>query len=589
LIWAAPLACALLAQAPAAKPAQASAAGYEQQLATWGLAQVQREVEPAPEGKRVEEILIASQEIVADSDPYPKLLNLVHVRTQESVVRAEVLLKQGQPYAAQLAAETERNLRKLFILSTAVVLPVKARDPAGVSVLVVTKDLWSIRLNSEFSLVEGSLLQLLRIRPTEQNFLGLNKRVSLDFLMRLDTVSLGEVLVDNRFLGSDHRLIQDARLIFNREDGAPEGWVGELALQLPLRTLDSTHGYTAHVYWETQRVRVFRGASITQLAYPDAAAPEALIPYVYDEQFGSASAEYIWSFGRTFKTNLVAQAAAYQLLASAPPEQQLTPEQQEWLSCNYFPRNQRVAYAGASVQSYEARYAVLRNVRTFALSEDFQLGHSGVAEVRWGPLQFVEAGLSAQYRWLGGGDLLTVGVGAAARWQPGAAGCGDTGGWVNQRVAFEVSNVSPLLVVGRFAVRLMADLKWNDLTHRQVYLGGSNGLRGLLGEQLAGTQLLLWNAEFRTVPVNLFTLHAGLVLFWDAGAAFDSTAEFPALVHTVGIGLRTLFPQFDKEPVRIDFGYVIAGANNPVPLRRISASFGQVDETRPNILSTPFP
>ena len=138
-------------------------------------------------------------------------------------------------------------------------------------------------------------------------------------------------------------------------------------------------------------------------------------------------------------------------------------------------------------------------------------------------------------------------------------------------------------------MRLTADLRWNDLNHRQVYLGGSNGLRGLLAEELAGTQLLLWNAEFRTVPINLLTLHAGLVFFWDAGAAFDSPGTFPTLVHTVGVGVRALFPQFDKEPVRIDFGYVIAGANNPVPLRRVSASFGQVDEIRPSILSTPFP
>ena len=75
-------------------------------------------------------------------------------------MRAEVLLRAGEPYSAQLASETERNLRKMFILATAVVLPVKARAPDAVSVLVVTKDLWSIRLNSEFSLVEGTLLKL---------------------------------------------------------------------------------------------------------------------------------------------------------------------------------------------------------------------------------------------------------------------------------------------------------------------------------------------------------------------------------------------------------------------------------------------
>jgi len=580
LSLAATIACAaVLAQAP----------GYEQQLAAWGLEKVQREVEPAPEGKRVEEILVASEDIVARSDPYPQLLNLVHVRTRESVVRAEVLLKEGEPYTAQLAAETERNLRKLFILATAVVLPVKARAPDAVGVLVVTKDLWSIRLNSEFSLVEGTLLQLLRIRPTEQNFLGLNKRVSLDFFLKLDTVSLGEVLVDERFLGTGNRLVQSARVIFNRQSGALEGSQGELALQLPLRTLDSTYGYQVRAAWLVQRARVFRGASISQLPYPSADAPEALLPYVYDERSVSGSASYTWSFGHAFKTNLTPYVAGFVERTRAPAEEGLTADQQDWLGCNYFPRNQGAIYAGMAVQAYEARYAVLRNVRTFAISEDFQLGHSVVAEARWAPLQYGEAGVSAQYRWLGGDDLLTVAVGAAARYQPGDLGCGDTGGWANQRVAFEVNNVGPLWAVGRLAVRLAADLKWNDLNHRPVYLGGSNGLRGLLAEELSGSQLLLWNAEFRTVPVNLLTLHAGLVLFWDAGAAFDDKSRFPSLVHTVGVGIRTLFPQFDKEPVRIDFGYVISGADNPVPLRRVSASFGQVDELRPSILSTPFP
>jgi hypothetical protein len=574
------IACAvLLAQAP----------GYEQQLVAWGLEKAQREVEPSPEGKRVEEILVASEDIVARSDPYPQLLNLVHVRTRESVVRAEVLLRVGEPYTAQLAAETERNLRNMFILATAVVLPVKARAPDAVSVLVITKDLWSIRLNSDFSLVEGTLLQLLRIRPTEQNFLGLNKRVSLDFLLELDTVSLGEVLVDERFLGGDLRLVQDARAIFNRQSGALEGSQGELAVQLPLRTLDSTRGFQVRAAWLVQRARVFRGANVSLLPYPSADAPEALLPYVYDERSVSGSASYTWSFGHAFKTNLTAFAAGFLERTQAPAEEGLTADQQAWLGCNYFPRNQGAVYAGAAVQAYEARYAVLRNVRTFAISEDFQLGHSVVAEARWAPLQYAEAGVSAQYRWLGWDDLLTVAAGAAARYQPGDLGCGDTGGWVNQRVAFEVNDVGPLWVVGRLAVRLAVDLKWKDLNHVPVYLGGSNGLRGLLAEELSGSQLLLWNVEFRTVPVNLLTLHAGLVLFWDAGAAFDDKSRFPPLVHTVGIGLRTMFPQFDKEPVRIDFGYVISGADNPAPLRRVSASYGQVDQLRPSILTTPFP
>src|SRR6185295_5555891 len=312
LSWVATIACAVMvAQTP----------GYEQQLVTWGLEKTQREVEPAPEGKRVEEILVASEDIVARSDPYPQLLNLVHVRTREPVVRAEVLLRVGEPYTAQLAAETERNLRKLFILATAVVLPVKARAPDAVSVLVITKDLWSIRLNSEFSLVEGTLLQLLRIRPTEQNFLGLNKRVSLDFFLKLDTVSLGEVLVDERFLGTGLRLVQDARVILNRQSGAVEGSQGEAAVQLPLRTLDSTYGYQVRAAWLVQRARVFRGASVSQLPYPSVDAPEALLPYVYAERSLSGSASYTWSFGHALKANVTPYVAGFVERAAAPAEE----------------------------------------------------------------------------------------------------------------------------------------------------------------------------------------------------------------------------------------------------------------------------
>lgn len=582
----APLLCALGAAALAA----AGVPGYEPALEAWGLDQVRRERDPAPEGKIIEEILVASEEVVARSDPYPRLLNIVHVRTRESVVRGELILKVGEPYQAQAAAETERNLRRLFILAIARVVPLQGRTPGGVGVLVVTKDLWSIRLNSEFVLVEGDLLQHLRIRPTEQNFLGLNKRVSLDFLLRLDTFSLGQVYVDDRFLGSPYRLVEQARVIFNRPSGAIEGTQGAVQLSLPLRTRDSPYGFYVAASWEVQRKRELRGANLVMLPYPSAQAPEALLPYVYDERNAGYGLGYTWSFGRDFKTNLQLATGGFIERTAPPPETPLTPEQREWLQCNYFPRNDQALHVSGQAHLYEARYAALSNVRSFALTEDYQLGHRLVASLRWAPLKFVEGGVSAQYRIHDGGNLFTASLGASARYMPGDLGCGVQGGWVNQRLAVEVNEVTPLLFgVGRLAFRALVDVKGNDLDHRPVYLGGSNGLRGLLAEALRGTQMALWNAELRTVPLNIFTLHAGLVLFWDAGAAFDQLDRVPALVHTVGIGLRLLFPQFDKEPVRIDFGYVVDGAPNPDPLRRISASFGQVDEIRPPILTEPLP
>lgn len=571
--------------------AGAASRGYEEQLVAWGLAQQGRVREEAPEGKRIEEVLVSSEDIVAPTDPYPQLLNLVHIKTRRSVIlkEVEVLLKVGEPYRVDLAEETERNLRRLPVLAIARVVPVKGASPDGVGVLIVTKDLWSIRINSEFNFA-NMLLQRLRVRPTEQNFLGLDKALSLDFDLRLDTVSLGQAYTDRRLFGSFLTLAESAALIFNREDFRLEGSRGALTFGLPLVSLRSEWGYGLSAAWLAQRVRVFRGAAVWQLPYPDEAAPASQVPYVYDARSLAAAASLTRSFGARHKTNVTTELGGYARRYGAPSESPLTAEQRTWLAERYLPRSEDAVYAGASVRAYEARYQVLTDVETFALSEDFQLGYSALAAVRWAepalfsPSRFVEAGGSARYRWLLGGDLLTVQAAAAARFVPGATGAGTDGPWVNQHLAFELHNVSPVLGPGRVMFRALVDLLANDLNNRRFLLGGGNGLRGAAAEQLSGQRMMLFNVEYRTLPVNLWTLHAGLVLFADAGSAFVDRPDF---VYTVGVGLRALFPQFDVEPIRIDFGWVL-NDSGPSWLNRFSASFGQVERYRPAFLDQPI-
>lgn len=569
--------------------AGAALAGYEDQLIEWGLAQHGREREPFPEGKRIEEILVSSEDIVARTDPYPQLLNIVHARTRQSVILRELLFQAGDLYQQERIEETERNLRKLTVLAIARVVPVKGREPGGVGIVVVTKDLWSIRLNSEFNFA-SSLLQYLRIRPTEQNFLGLNKQLSVDFALRLDTVSLGQVYTDRRLLGSPLTFSESAALIFNREGFRLEGSRGEVIFGKPLLTLSTEHSYYLVGRWLVQRSRVFRGASVWQLPYPDAAAPTAQIPFVYDARSFAGVARYTRSLGLRYKTDFSADLGGYSRRYGAPAESALDDEQSAWFTSRYLPRSEDAVYVQATARAYEARYQVLHDMQTFALSEDYQLGYSGVVSARWAdpiffsPVRFVELGVAASYRWLVGDDLLTVASAAAARHVPGATGSGVEGPWVNRRYAMEVHNLSPILGVGRVMFRALADLKFDDLDHRPVLLGGGNGLRGTVAEQLSGNHMLLFNLEYRTRPWELKTLHVGLVAFADAGSAFVTR---PSLVYTVGVGLRALFPQFDVDPMRIDFGWVI-NAPGPDWPSRFSASFGQVEDYRPDFLKTPL-
>src|SRR5690349_16974859 len=106
--WPALLAASLLTVDP-----PVAGEGYEDALVRWGLEQQGRTLEPEPEGKLLESVEVASEDVVAPSDPYPSLLNVFHVRTREQVIRREVLLTPGAPYAPTLALETARNLRRL--------------------------------------------------------------------------------------------------------------------------------------------------------------------------------------------------------------------------------------------------------------------------------------------------------------------------------------------------------------------------------------------------------------------------------------------------------------------------------------------
>ncbi|MFB1480093.1 BamA/TamA family outer membrane protein [Corallococcus sp. RDP092CA] len=571
-------------QAPEATADAERTKNYEEALIAWGLGEVERQVEPAPEGKVLEEVLVAAEEVVAPMDPYPSLLNLFHVRTRDEVVRQEVLLSPGQPYSEALVAESVRNLRKLGLFSVVRAVPVKGSAPDRVALLLVTKDLWSLRLNNEFSAV-GSLLLYLRLQGTEQNFLGRGKKVALDFIMRLDTYSLGQSYTDKRVLGSRWSLTESAAVLINRDTGRAEGSRGSLVVSRPLYSLATPWSLSTSVAWNMETARQYRGADIWQLPFPDGAP----VPYVYNAREVAAGATYTRSYGQRYKWNVGLGAGAYHYAYAAPVASQLTDAQADWLRRNYLPRAEDAGYANLSLSAFEARYDVLRNVDSYTLSEDFQLGHSVLATLRYAPpvfpsaAHFVEGGLSLRYRVRWGDALTTASAAASVRQQFSASQPGVKEGWTNRRWAAELVQVSPRVLGGRFVARGLLDVNIDDLSERVSLLGGGNGLRGAAVDAYSGKRLLLVNLEYRTPPVVVHTVHLGGVFFLDSGSAFNKR---PELVTTVGVGLRLLFPQFNVFPFRIDFGYVLNGDRPPVG-SRLSLSSGQVTEYRPTFLDSP--
>jgi len=132
---------------PAERPEHDGYSALEKSVISQKLGQRGLSLDPAPEGKLIEEVQIVTLDVFDERDPMPDIVNVLHVTTRERVIRRELLFHEGEPYRALFAHETARNLRDVTQLSIVLVVPAQGSRPERVRVLVITKDVWSLRLN----------------------------------------------------------------------------------------------------------------------------------------------------------------------------------------------------------------------------------------------------------------------------------------------------------------------------------------------------------------------------------------------------------------------------------------------------------
>ena len=145
----------------------------------------------------------------------------------------------------------------------------------------------------------------------------------------------------------------------------------------------------------------------------------------------------------------------------------------------------------------------------------------------------------------------------------GALGAGSSfedGRVVDQALSGLLRGATPAWLVARLVAYASWSGRRRDTGNSVVTLGGDNGLRGydsaaflaIGGERMRG------NLELRSLPLVFASIHLGGVLFYDFGSVYTSlrTAE---LHHSVGAGLRLLFPQINRTPFAIDVGLPLEG------------------------------
>jgi hypothetical protein len=529
------------------------------------LAERELAVDPAPAGKVIGRVHVVTRPVFSARDGFLTILNVFHVTTRERAIERELLFAEGEPWDQAVIDETLRGIRDPFFHNVIVILPIASDEPGRVEVLVVVRDVWSLRLQSRWE-VQGLDIISLALSLSENNLLGFRKRAALAFSMDQGVVLLGPSYLDPNVVGTRLTFRTAFRLAFARHGGELEGTRSETAMSYPLWSLRQRWGGSLTVAHVVGPERRFVGLGLRTYDAPETEAVEAL-PWVYQRREVGSEAQVVRAFGLAVRQKV---ALGHELGIARPALSPGFPDEEVLRAAftrDVLPRSERVSALFASWELYTPVYGAYRDLDTFDFREDFQLG----------PLVTARA---AAARTELGSERDFFRLSAGARWSAGWAGglwraAGslavrvEEGRLVDRTHALSALAVTPSLG-GWVRVIAAAHLEWLEAEegNRFYALGGTNGLRGYAVNQFAGRARAIGHLELRSRPLRAGFFRLGGVAFWDLGHA-AATPGALRLHHSLGVGARALIPQLDPLVFRFDWAVPLGGPDRGLPGRLI--------------------
>ncbi|MET0283334.1 MAG: BamA/TamA family outer membrane protein [Polyangiales bacterium] len=513
------------------------------------------------EGKRIEWIRIASDDVFVEDELWPLWLNWFHWTTRERIVRRELLFQEGGAFENARIEETMRNLRGMGLFALVRIVAVKVDDPNAVGIVVHTRDLWSLRFETGFN--ASTIVDQFNARLIERNFLGLNQQLGVNFNLLPRTYSLAEEYTERRVLGSTVRVEQTAGVVFNRDRHRTEGSTWLLRVSEPFYYLKQRWAWTASGSYTTQVIRQLARRQIQR--FPTMAEdPDG--PYAqraWRQQNANAYVAGYHRVGESVKNTFGLGWDVRYRHSQATRETMLVPELQDYFDTRVVPRERRESGPLLSYDLFTPTFVTFEDLATFGQSENVRVGPSLTLLSRV-PLRGLGSNTNswvvdgtAGYTLAPGGFLIDAKVEVIGRLERERL--------VDQRLIAQLRGATPVLFKAfRFVTRVNWDARREDTLNTFVTLGSSNGLRGYTSQELRanGASRLLANFELRSVPfVAWEAIHVGAVLFYDVGSVYNKRSDF-SLMHAVGLGLRVLLPQLNRTPFSFD---AAAALNDPAP------------------------
>lgn len=581
---------------------------YEKETIERALVATHHEIDPNAEGKIIESVETVRLEVLEDRDPIPdqvlgiktrKIGNSLHTLSRDYIIRRELLLHVGEPYMKVLADESARNLRlrRPLQLSIVIIVPVKGSTPDKVGVLMITKDIWSLRLSFELSVTPGGLENLI-IVPQETNLAGLHHTASTRFVYQPESYTLGVGYNIPRFGKSSSNWIgasAGASVIINRRRLEPEGSAMNVSVGQGLYSTRTDWAWNANAGYAVAVSRLYSNAQLANFAYRrpaadfttpaerdgNTAASAVFIPIEYRTGSLTSSVGVTRAFGWALKNSFTLAMNVARGSVRGMNLDGRDPAAVAAYRAKYLPIGEDRIYPSLSWATFRNDFLRTIDVNTLALQEDFRIGHDvsvtvyPVSQALGSTRDLLGVSASAAYAIPIGDGLVGVGASTVAENDLNRKAITDAS------VGGSFGAVTPRIGIGRIAMNASFLNRYRNYLNARTTTGGDDRLRGYPTNFFVGKDTIFYNLEFRSTSVEILKCQLGGVAFFDAG---DAASGFDMLhaKQSVGVGVRALFPQVNRLVFRADLAFPLkrgpfpeAVSDKPVDPVGFYFTFGQ--------------
>lgn len=538
---------------------------YEREAIKKVLEDQKSEIDLEPEGKIIERIDVVRLEVLEERDPVPEqilgiktrnLLNSLHTTTREFVIRREMLLEEGQEYQQVVVDETARNLRlrRPLQLSLVVLVPMKTETEGKVRIVMITKDIWSLRLSFETSVTPGGLESLV-IVPQETNLAGLHHTAQTRFVYQPESYTFGMGYSVPRIGKTWIAASAGANVYINKRELEPEGSAMSASVGQGLYSTRTEWAWGSSVGYSTAVSRLYTNAALAVFAPRDQAGNVVdRIPVAYRSSSVSASASVTRSFGWALKNNFSLSLNAGTASVEGIGLEGKNPSAVAAFRRRFLPVGEDRIYPALSWATFRTDFLRTLDINTLALQEDYRLGHDvavtvyPIAKAVGSSRDVVGISAGAGYAIPMGDGLVRASVGTVAENDLQTETIRDGS------VSAAFGAVTPRIGFGRIVMNTSFVNRYRNYLNGRTITGGDDRLRGYPTNFFVGKDAIFYNIEFRTTSVEVLKCAFGAVAFFDAG---DAAQGFDMLraKQSAGVGVRALFPQVNRLVFRADLAF----------------------------------